>query len=99
MSHRTGILARKALAVAAGSYTVCPHDPGVVKGASTDLGEVSHLKPVYQFNTGGYTGNLHQKDNHPEDEYLAYVVTAKVFAFPCTPPSPARSSPSSPAPM
>ena len=72
---------KEALADAAGSYTVCPYDPGVVKGASTDLGEVSHLKPVYQFNTGGYTGNLHQKDNHPEDEYLAYVVTAKVFAL------------------
>ena len=72
---------KEALAEAAGSYPVCPHDPGVVKGASTDLGEVSHLKPVYQFNTGGYTGALHQKDNHPEDEYLAYVVTAKVFAL------------------
>lgn len=72
---------KEALADAAGKYTVCPYDPGVVKGASTDLGEVSHLKPVYQFNTGGYTGTLHQKDNHPEDEYLAYVVTAKVFAL------------------
>ena len=72
---------KQALADAAGNYTVCPYDPGVVKGASTDLGEVSHLKPVFQFNTGGYTGALHQKDNHPEDEYLAYVVTAKVFAL------------------
>ena len=72
---------RFAVADAAGAYTVCPYDPGVVKGASTDLGEVSHLKPVFQFNTGGYTGALHQKDNHPEDEYLAYVVTAKVFAL------------------
>ena len=53
----------------------------MVKGASTDLGEVSHLLPVFQFNTGGYTGALHQKDNHPEDEYLAYVVTAMVFAL------------------
>lgn len=72
---------KAALADAAGSYPVCPYDPGVVQGASTDLGEVSHLLPVYQFNTGGYTGALHQKDNHPEDEYLAYVVTAKVFAL------------------
>ena len=70
-----------ALADAAGDYQVCPYDPGVVQGASTDLGEVSHLLPVFQFNTGGYTGNLHEKDNHPEDEYLAYVVTAKVFAL------------------
>ena len=72
---------KEALADAAGEYTVCPYDPGVVKGASTDLGELSHLKPVFQFNTGGYSGVLHQKDNHPVDEYLAYVVTAKVFAL------------------
>ena len=72
---------KAALECAAGSYPVCPHDPGVVQGASTDLGEVSHLLPVFQFNTGGYTGNLHERDNHPEDEYLAYVITAKVFAL------------------
>ena len=72
---------KAALTDAAGNYTVCPYDPGVVKGASTDLGEVSHLLPVFQFNTGGYTGALHQKDNQPDDEYLAYVVTAKVFAL------------------
>ena len=72
---------KEALEDAAGNYPVCPQDPGVVQGASTDLGEVSHLLPVYQFNTGGYSGNLHEKDNHPEDEYLSYVVTAKVFAL------------------
>lgn len=70
-----------ALEDAAGNYPVCPYDPGIVQGGSTDLGEVSHLLPVYQFNTGGYEGNLHGKNTHPVDEYLAYVVTAKVFAL------------------
>lgn len=72
---------KDALEEAAGGYTVCPYDPGVVQGGSTDLGEVSHLLPVYQFNTGGYEGSLHGKNTHPVDEYLAYVVTAKVFAL------------------
>lgn len=70
-----------ALQDAAGTYSVTPHDPGIIQGGSTDLGEVSHLLPVYQFNTGGYEGPLHGKDTHPVDEYLAYVVPAKVFAL------------------
>lgn len=70
-----------ALEDAAGNYEVCRQDPGIVQGGSTDLGEVSHLLPVYQFNTGGYEGSLHGKDTHPVDEYLAYVVTAKIFAL------------------
>lgn len=76
----TGFL-EEALRQAAGTYPVCPYDPGIIQGGSTDLGEVSHLLPVYQFNTGGYAGNLHEKTNHPVDEYLAYVVAAKVFAL------------------
>ena len=70
-----------ALEDAAGSYPVFHRDPGIVQGGSTDLGEVSQLMPVYQFNTGGYDGKLHGKNTHPVDEYLAYVVSAKVFAL------------------
>lgn len=71
----------EAIREAAGDYEVCDYDPGIVKGGSTDFGEVSHLLPVLQFNTGGYTNDLHDKNMHPEDEYLAYVVTAKIFAL------------------
>lgn len=48
---------------------------------STDYGDVSNLKPTIQFGTGGYKGVLHNPDVMPTDEYLAYVMTAKVFAL------------------
>ena len=76
----TGFL-NDALEDAAGSYSVSHYEPGKIMGGSTDLGEVSHLLPMYWFHTGGFEGNLHGKDTHPADEYLAYVVTAKVFAL------------------
>ena len=71
----------EAILAAAGSYEVAKHDPGIVMGGSTDFGEVSQILPLLQFNTGGYTNELHNKEMHPVDEYLAYVVTAKVFAL------------------
>ena len=37
--------------------------------------------PTIQFGTGGYKGVLHNPDVMPTDEYLAYVMTAKVFAL------------------
>ena len=49
--------------------------------ASTDFGDVSCIMPLLQFSTGGYTGQLHNPDVRVTDEYLAYVVTAKVFAL------------------
>lgn len=54
----------------------CPASTG-----STDYGDVSSLMPVYQFNTGGYAGVLHDISAQPVDEELAYVVTAKIFAL------------------
>ncbi|HIX51370.1 MAG TPA: amidohydrolase [Candidatus Lachnoclostridium stercoripullorum] len=49
--------------------------------ASTDFGDVSCIMPLLQFSTGGYTGQLHNPDVRVTDEYLAYVVTAKIFAL------------------
>ena len=37
--------------------------------------------PLYQFNTGGYTGELHNSNVRVTDEQLAYVETAKIFAL------------------
>lgn len=71
----------EALYDGAGEYAVCHEDPGIISGGSTDFGEVSQLIPLLQFNTGGYTCALHDKEMHPVDEYLAYVVTAKIFAL------------------
>lgn len=71
----------EALADGAGSYTVSATDPGCIMGASTDCGDVSQLLPLLMFNTGGYDHVLHDKNMHPINEDLAYVVTAKVFAL------------------
>lgn len=48
---------------------------------STDYGDVSSIMPVYQFNTGGFEGRIHDASLNPVDEELAYVVTAKIFAL------------------
>ena len=53
-----------------------PHGTG-----STDYGDVSYLKPLIQFGTGGFTGMMHNPDVAVVDEYLAYVVPAKIFAL------------------
>lgn len=48
---------------------------------STDFGDVSCIMPLLQFNTGGYTGALHNANVAVVDEELAYIVPAKVFAL------------------
>lgn len=51
-------------------------------GGSTDVGDVQHLQPVFTFNTGGAVGSgLHSVDFDVNDEELAYIVTAKIFAL------------------
>ena len=37
--------------------------------------------PTIQFNTGGFTGLFHSPNVRVVDEYMAYVMTAKVFAL------------------
>ena len=65
---------------AEGKYTnrrdLCGHTTG-----SDDFGDVATLMPLVHFCTGGYTGKLHNPDIRVEDPYLAYVVTAKIFAL------------------
>ena len=48
---------------------------------TTDFGDVSCIMPLLQFNTGGYGGHMHNPNVSVDDEDLAYVVTAKVFAL------------------
>lgn len=52
------------------------HDTG-----STDVGDLQHVMPVLNFNTGGAEGEGHSADYHIVDEELAYITTAKVFAL------------------
>lgn len=51
------------------------------EAGSTDFGEVSSILPLYQFRTGGYTGELHNSNIRVTDEQLAYVEPAKIFAL------------------
>lgn len=48
---------------------------------SDDFGDVGTLMPLVHFVSGGVSGTLHGKDFAVEDEYMAYVVTAKIFAL------------------
>ena len=51
-------------------------------GGSTDVGDLQHIQPVFTFNTGGAVGSgLHSVDFDINDEELAYIVTAKIFAL------------------
>lgn len=51
------------------------------EAGSTDFGEVSHILPLYQFRTGGYSGELHDAGIFVNDEQLAYIEPAKIFAL------------------
>lgn len=56
-------------------------DPRMVRGGSTDVGDVQHIQPVLCFNTGGAEGGAHSSSFEINDEELAYIVTAKIFAL------------------
>ena len=48
---------------------------------SDDFGDVASLMPLIHFTTGGNVGVAHGTDFDFVDDYLAYVVTAKIFAL------------------
>ncbi len=73
-------LVRAANAIA-GKYKVIEANVNQHSGGSTDIGDVQHLQPVIRFQTGGIAGGLHTVDFSMEDEELAYIVTAKIFAL------------------
>ena len=65
---------------AEGKYTNQKDQEGHGTG-SDDFGDVSCLMPLVHFNTGGVEGSIHGPDLMVSDPYLAYVVTAKIFAL------------------
>lgn len=65
---------------AEGKYTR-QFDMGMHSTGSDDFGDVGTLMPLVHFITGGVGGTVHGKDFSVDDEYLAYVVTAKIFAL------------------
>ncbi len=48
---------------------------------TTDMGDVSHLMPVFHGRAGGITGRAHEPDYRIVDKYLAYVIPAKAMAM------------------
>lgn len=65
---------------AEGKYTEIKIDEGHSTG-SDDYGDISCLMPLVHFSTGGAAGAVHNPTFHFEDQYLAYVVTSKIFAL------------------
>lgn len=49
--------------------------------ASTDVGDLTHIQPVLQFQTGGARGELHSDKFEVFDEETAYIITAKLMAL------------------
>lgn len=49
--------------------------------ASTDVGDLSHLMPVLNFTTGGFTGALHSADYRIVDKEKAYLLPIKMMAL------------------
>lgn len=72
---------QEAVDLAAQGHRIVPVDPAYIQGGSTDFGDVSQIFPLLQFQTGGYSGSLHDKGIHPVDEEIAYVLPAKIFAL------------------
>jgi amidohydrolase len=50
---------------------------------STDLGDVSCIMPTSSFKMGGCTGAAHGRSFQVDDEYLQYVLPAKLLAMTC----------------
>lgn len=49
--------------------------------ASSDMGDISALKPVLHGLTSGITGGLHTKDYQITDEENAYIIPIKIMCF------------------
>ena len=71
----------RAGALALGGERVRKADLSRHNGGSTDVGDVQHLMPVYTFNTGGVSGDLHTSAFDIVDEENAYLDAARGFAI------------------
>jgi len=56
-------------------------EDGIPFGGSTDMGDVTWLLPAIQPSINGFTGPLHSSKFDVSDEYLAYVLPAKILAM------------------
>ncbi|MGE5605315.1 MAG: amidohydrolase [Bacteroidota bacterium] len=64
-----------------GADRVWEVDPKVHNAFSSDVGDVSHILPVFSFTTGGTTGESHAANFRIVDPEMAYIVPAKIMAL------------------
>lgn len=64
-----------------GSEKVRQNSPSEHGAFSSDIGDVSHLLPVFSFSTGGTAGNAHSADFAVVDQETAYILPAKIMAI------------------
>ena len=50
-------------------------------GGSSDMGDLTHLKPGIHPFVGSFTGDLHSKDFKIDDEEMAFLIPAKIMAM------------------
>jgi amidohydrolase len=50
-------------------------------GGSTDMGDLTHLKPGIHPFVGSFAGDLHSKDFRVDDEEMAFLIPAKIMAM------------------
>lgn len=55
--------------------------PGIHRGGSTDMGDVSHIMPALHPFMGGFRGTNHSEDFEITDAEMAYIVPAKAMAM------------------
>ena len=58
-----------------------PVDLAEHNAASTDAGDLTHVKPVLNFTYGGFTGALHSQDFRIAQEARSYILPAKLMAL------------------
>lgn len=81
LCENTEALDEAMLLAACGKYKVDMCSPIPFSAGSTDHGDLSNVLPLLFFETGGYTGQGHDKSFMLSDEYLAYVMPSKIFAL------------------
>jgi len=56
-------------------------EDGLPFAGSTDMGDISWLLPAIQPSISGFSGALHSADFDVSDEYMAYILPAKILAM------------------
>lgn len=70
-----------AIGQAAGNYPISHIPASCHETASSDYGELSQIYPLIQFYTGGLKGTMHNSSLTVDDEELAYLSSAKIYAL------------------